>query len=37
MKCIIKKIMRYIEGRRTWNAKMSEHLKITIITPNKNN
>lgn len=36
MKKLIEKIYMYFKGREMWNAKMSEHLKITIIsTPQK--
>lgn len=29
---LIKKIIWYIEGKKIWDAKMSEHLEITIIS-----
>lgn len=31
MKKIIKKIIMYFEGKKIWNAKMSEPLKIRVV------
>jgi len=33
LKCLLNRIQMHIEGRRNWQRKMSEPLKIRIITP----
>lgn len=37
MKKLLKKIYMYFKGKEIWDAKMSEHLHITIVSvPQKN-
>lgn len=36
MRKLLKKIYLYFKGKEIWDAKMSEHLEITIVSTPKN-